>query len=129
MEEALSDVNPPCPLQAPQQAIQAQSTVAGVFEFYLYAADKTDMRPLDQQVLLYFIYNNELPADEQAYLYANIVYNKENNASIYRAYLKKIEQFVISEIKKGNIDKNRAYIYMDFLRNSQFDEETAEILA
>ena len=112
-----------------QMAIRAQSAVQGIYEYYLYSADQTDRKPLDQPLLLYFIYNNELPADVQAYLYANIVYNKENNASIYRAYLKRIEQFVVSEIKKGNIDKNRAYIYMDFLRNSQLDEETAEIMA
>ena len=112
-----------------QLAIQAQSAVQGVFEYYLYSADKSDMRPLDQPVLLYFIYNNELPVDEQAYLYANIVYNKESNPSIYRAYMKKIEQFAVAEIKERHIDKNRAFLYADILRSSVLKEEEAEALA
>lgn len=97
-------------------------------EYYIYTCDCTPQTKIDQSVLLYFIYGNELEEPYCGFLYAYIVRNKEGLSSFYRTYLKRMEQYAVNSIKRGKIDKNLAIVYGEVLRGSLLDAEMAVTL-
>lgn len=97
-------------------------------EYYIYTGDCSLQAKIDQSVLLYFIYGNELEEPYCAFLYAYIVRNQDSLSSFYRTYLKRMEQYAINSIKSGRIDKNLATIYGEVLRSSLLDAELAAAL-
>ncbi|MBQ9766964.1 MAG: hypothetical protein IJW37_02535 [Lachnospiraceae bacterium] len=103
----------------------AQLRIQGLQEYYIYTCECGPQTKLDQSVLLYFIYGNELEEPYCAYLYAYVVRNKDSLGSFYRTYLKRIEQYAVNSIKSGRIDKNLAIIYGEVLRGSLLDAEMA----
>ena len=97
-------------------------------EYYIYTCDCILQTKIDQSVLLYFIYGNELEEPYCAFLYAYIVRNQESLGSFYKTYLKRMEQYAVNSIKLGRIDKNLAAIYEEVLRSSMLDAELAAVL-
>ncbi|MBQ3029052.1 MAG: hypothetical protein IJD26_08210, partial [Lachnospiraceae bacterium] len=62
-------------------------------EYYIYTCECGPQTQIDQSVLLYFIYGNELEEPYCAFLYAYIVRNQDSLSSFYRTYLKRMEQY------------------------------------
>ena len=94
-------------------------------EYYIYTCECDLQAKIDQSVLLYFIYGNELEEPYCAFLYAYIVTNKDALSSFYRTYLKRMEQYAVHCMKEGRIDKNLAVVYSEILRSSLLDGEIA----
>lgn len=109
-------------------ACAAQLRIPLLQEFYIYTCGCSAQTKLDQSVLLYFIYGNELEEPYCAYLYAYVVRNKESMSSFYRTYRKRMEQYAVHCMKNGKIDKNLAIIYAEVLRGSLVDGEMAATL-
>lgn len=97
-------------------------------EYYIYTGDCSLQMQIDQSVLLYFIYGNELEEPYCAFLYAYIVRNQDTLSSFYRTYLKRMEQYAVNSIKSGRIDKNLATVYGEVLRSSLLDADLAAAL-
>lgn len=97
-------------------------------EYYIYTCECGPQTKIDQSVLLYFIYGNELEEPYCAFLYAYIVRNQESMSAFYRTYLKRMEQYAVNSIKRGRIDKNLATVYGEVLRSSLLDAELAAVL-
>lgn len=97
-------------------------------EYYIYTCECNLQTQIDQSVLLYFIYGNELEEPYCAFLYAYIVRNQDALSSFYRTYLKRMEQYAVNSIKSGRIDKNLATVYGEVLRSSLLDAELAAAL-
>lgn len=97
-------------------------------EYYIYTCECGPQTKIDQSVLLYFVYGNELEEPYCAFLYAYIVRNQESLSSFYRTYLKRMEQYAVNSIKSGRIDKNLATVYGEVLRSSLLDAELAAVL-
>ncbi len=110
------------------EACAAQLRIPKLQEYYIYTCDCEEQTKLDQSVLLYFIYGNELEEPYCAYLYAYVVRNKDTMSSFYRTYLKRIEQYAVNSMKSGRLDKNLAIIYAEVLRSSLLDAELAAML-
>lgn len=111
-----------------RMGIQAQIRVDGLYEAYLYSMDKEENSEIDPAVLLYFSYANTLPESDTEYLYSAVVRNKDSNPAIYRAYLKKMEQFTVNQLKAGRMNSCLAVLYADVLRKSIIDAELAQTL-
>ncbi len=111
-----------------KEAVEAQLSIANIFEYYMYTYGDNPDEPIDQPVLLYFGYNSALPEDRMAVLYANVVKNKEENKAIYRAYLKNIEQFAVNSVKNRKIDKVLSVIYADVLNRGLLDSTLADCI-
>lgn len=109
-------------------ACALQLRIPRLQEYYIYTCACTPQTKLDQSVLLYFIYGNELEEPYCAFLYAYIVRNKDSLSSFYRTYLKRMEQYAVNSMKDGRIDKNLAIIYGEVLRSSLLDAELAAAL-
>lgn len=109
-------------------ACSLQLRIPMLQEYYIYTCDCSPQTKIDQSVLLYFIYGNELEEPYCAFLYAYIVRNQEAMSAFYRTYLKRMEQYAVNSIKSRRIDKNLATVYGEVLRSSLLDAELASAL-
>jgi len=108
--------------------VKEQLRLDRLHEFYISTADKTANQLLDQQALLYFSMTNFPTEEDAAFVYSYVVRNKDSNPAIYRAYLKKMEQFAVNQMKAGIISGFHAVLYADVLRTSIIDREMAQKL-
>ena len=111
-----------------KQGVKEQLRLDRLHEYYLVSLDKTTNRLIEQQALLYFSMSNFPTEEDAAYVYSYVVRNKDINPAIYRAYLKKMEQFAVNQMKAGVISGYHAVLYADVLRPSIIDREMAQIL-
>lgn len=109
-------------------AVKEQLRLDRLYEHYIVTLDKTANQLIDQQALLYFSMTNFPTPEDAAYVYSYVVRNKDINPAIYRAYLKKMEQFAVNQMKAGVISGSHAVLYADVLRPSIIDREMAQIL-
>lgn len=105
-----------------KRGVEAQLRVTELQEYYMYTIDEASTEPLPQSILMYFIYNSRLNDKKRAYLYARIVKEKDKNPSIYRTYVKKMEQFALKQMSTSNISENLAVLYNDLLEQNQMDQ-------
>ena len=105
--------------------VEAQLRITELYEYYMYSVDDTMETPIAQPVLLYFIYNSSLNDRKRAFLYANIIKNKEKLSSIYRTYYKKMEVFALKQLEAHNISPNLAVLYREFMDASSIRTEMA----
>lgn len=109
-----------------EAAIEAELKITGLYEKYVIVRDKTDESVLPQMVALYFAYNNALPADRKAYLYANILHNEKEHPNITANYMSQIKRFAEEQINAGSISCDLAYIYRKIIRKNDITEKVAE---
>jgi hypothetical protein len=94
--------------------VEAQLHITELYEYYMYSISNKVIEPLAQQVLLYFIYNSSLNDKKKAFLYANIIKNKDKNESIYRSYFKRMEVFATKMLEAHIISEELAVLYREF---------------
>ncbi len=111
-----------------KQGAKEQLRLDRLYEYYIITVDKTANQVLDQQALLYFSLSGFPSVEDEVFVYSYVVRNKDNNPAIYRAYLKKMEQFAVNQMKAGAISGYHAVVYADVLRNSIIDREMAQKL-
>ena len=111
-----------------KQGVREQLRLDRLQECYLLSLDKTANQDIDQQVLLYFSMTPFPTEEDAAFVYSYVVRNKDSNPAIYRAYLKKMEQFAVNQMKSGVISGFHAVLYADVLRDSIIDREMAQSL-
>jgi len=111
-----------------KQGVREQLRLDRLHEYYISTLDKTANQLIDQQALLYFSMTNFPTEEDAAFVYSYVVRNKDSIPAIYRAYLKKMEQFAVNQMKAGSISGAHAVLYADVLRNSIIDREMAQIL-
>lgn len=103
--------------------VQAQLRITELYEYYMYSVPEDLQDLLDQQVLLYFIYNSNLSDRKKAFLYANIVRNRAKIESIYRSYAKKMELFAEKMLSMYSISKDLAVLYKEFFSKNPLNVE------
>lgn len=108
--------------------VKEQLRLDRLHECYIITLDKTANQLIDQQALLYFSMTNFPTEEDAAFVYSYVVRNKDSNPAIYRAYLKKMEQFAVNQMKAGVISGYHAVLYADVLRTSIIDREMAQQL-
>jgi hypothetical protein len=95
--------------------VEAQLKITELYEYYMYSVSYEVQEPLAQPVLLYFIYNSSISDRKKAFLYANIVKNKDKNEPIYRSYLKRMEIFADKMLAAHLISSDLAELYQEFM--------------
>ncbi len=98
--------------------VEAQLRITELYEYYVYTANEELEGPLPDPVLLYFIYNSSLNDRKRAFLYANIIKNKDKISTFYRSYYKRMEVFTLKQLEAHNISPNLAILYREFLEDS-----------
>ncbi len=98
--------------------VEAQLRITELYEYYMYSISYDLQEPLAQPVLLYFIYNSSISDRKKAFLYANIVRNKDKNEPIYRSYQKRMEIFATKMLAAHQISSDLAVLYREFMTKS-----------
>ncbi|HWT74395.1 MAG TPA: DUF5717 family protein [Mobilitalea sp.] len=108
--------------------VEAQLRITELYEYYMYTISDTMQGSLAQPVLLYFIYNSSLSDKKKAYLYANIVRNKDKNEPIYRTYYKRMEVFASKLLEGHYISHDLAVLYKEFFDRNTLGSELTRLL-
>ena len=87
----------------------------GLNECFIRSMDKNHYDEIPEAILRYFSYKNVLTDEELAYIYANVIMNKENQKSVYRDFVPAIERFMEKMILQGNVSDDLTVIYDEFL--------------
>lgn len=95
-------------------AVEANLKIIGLNEFFIRSMDFTTYDIIPQRVLIYFTYSNSLDYLEKAYLYSNVLRNKDKYEEVYGAYYSKMLPFVEEQLLKGRINEHLAYLYTCF---------------
>ena len=101
--------------------VKEQLRITELYEYYIYTADDGLTEPLAEPALLYFIYNSSLNDQKKAFLYANIIKNKDRLDNIYRTYYKKMELFAEKQLEAHHINQDLAILYQEFMDKKKGD--------
>lgn len=102
--------------------------IVGLNEYYVRTLDFSEFSELPMQLLYYFYYSNSLDKKEKAYLYANILYNKEKYKEILPNYMIRMEQFVQEQMIEGRMNRYLLPLYEYFLPEILKKSEIAKYL-
>ena len=105
--------------------VEAQLKLTSLHEYYMYAINDDEDAYLSHPIYLYYIYNSNLSDNRKAFLYAQIIRNKEENPSIYKTYQKQMERFMYRQLQARQINRNLAVIYNDLLPPEKLDATVA----
>jgi hypothetical protein len=100
----------------------------GLNESFIKTMDRKHYDEIPEAILRYFSYKNVLDDEELAYVYANIIMNKEAQMSVYRDFIPAIEQFMVKMILDGTVSDDLTVIYDEFLDPETVKPEFADKL-
>ena len=109
------------------RAIRAEMRFTGLYEAYILSLPSDYGGMLPQMVVMYFRYQNTLPSEKKAFVYANVILHRKDQVRIYEQYIRHMEEFALDMARKGRIDDNLAIIYQHiFLDRGIIDDEIAD---
>ena len=111
-----------------KMAIDANLHVSGIFEAYMEAMPTYSVDRFPQLLTMFFKYNNDLPYDKKALLYANIILHRKEDNDTYEHYESSIETFALEQLKLGRLDDNLAVCYQRLMELGIFDKEVARLM-
>lgn len=111
-----------------ERAVEAQIRMTRLYEYYMETLPATENNVLPLAIRLYFSYENRLRSGQKAFLYANIIRNRDKDAATYEKYQEAMAEFAVSSLKRGLINEHYAVVYQHFIRQAE-DREMAELLA
>lgn len=97
-----------------RKAVHANLKIIGLNEFFIRSMDFGSFEVIPHRVLIYFTYSNSLDSLEKAYLYSNVLENKESCEEVFGAYYSKMIPFVEEQLLKGRMNEHLAYLYHYF---------------
>lgn len=109
-------------------AVRAELKITGLYEYYIETMSRNYQKVLPKVIRLYFGYNNTLSDQRRAFIYSNIIRNKETDKETYQAYKQNMEAFACDKIKEGRMNEDFAVVYQEFCVNSE-DENVRAALA
>ncbi len=111
------------------RAIRAEMNFTGLYEAYVLSLSNDYSGALPQMVVMYFRYQNTLPVEKKAFVYANVILHQKSQLRIYEQYIRHTEEFALDMVRKKRMDDNLAVIYQHiFLERKIVDEDVADCL-
>lgn len=107
---------------------EAQLKITELYEYYMYSISETSEEILALPIYHYFIYNSNLTDKKRAFLYANIIKNKDIIEAIYHSYYKKMEVFAEKMLAAHVISHDLAVLYQEFIDKKTPNDEVAKQL-
>lgn len=111
------------------KGVQEKLRITRLYEHYMMSVDLDREIEIPKIVLLYFAYQSNLDYEYAAYLYAYVEKHKEEDPDLYIAYRPQIDRFVLSQLYKGRINRNLAWLYRAILTGPMLTPENARALA
>jgi len=111
-----------------EKAVEMELRITRLYDFYLLSCDLEITDLLPRSIYLYFAYRCELGYVPCAFLYANVLCNKEEIPDIFKTYEAAIENFVKKQIMLSHVNENLAYLYKYFVNEAMVDSAFAKRL-
>lgn len=109
--------------------VERSFKLIGLMEYYMKSMDYDQYTILPQQVVIYFNYEEQRLNERQlAYLYANVVVNREAYGSCYEEYREPILQFLMQQVEKGAMNRDLAILYKEFFKDASVVASVAKHL-
>ena len=96
-------------------AVEHELHITRLYEYYIETMGSDFDGMLPQVIRVYFTYNNALSGQKKAFVYANVIKNREKDRNTWQSYKKAMEEFARIEVQKGRINEDYALIYREFL--------------
>ena len=109
--------------------VEEQLRITNLYEYFMMSLDLSIRQPLPRTVLMYFSYQNNLDYEHSAYLYDYILQNREDCEELYTVYAGRMEQFAVQRLQKGQMNRQLASLYKEFLTRDMVNMQTASSLA
>lgn len=106
-----------------KDAISKEWKLVGINEYYLRTLDFDTYPVLPKNLLYYFHYSNSLDKRERAYLYANVLQNRESCGEFLESYLIRMEEFAFEQWMEGRMNRYLCQLYTYFLPKMQKRQE------
>lgn len=111
-----------------QRAIEMQSQITRLYEYYMYAMPKGYQGRLPREVYLYFAYEYDIPENMKLPLFYNVVMNFGAEEDIYQRFEKKIQKFTIDQLLKSAFDQRLSVLYERMVLVDMVDERIGTVL-
>lgn len=105
-----------------EEGVKQQVRITQLYESYMYSMPEDRKQILPETVLLYFSMNCTLDERKKAFLYANLLENRESYGEIFDSYENEIKEFGKKELEKHSMNQNLALIYEELLKGTVMDE-------
>lgn len=102
-----------------QDALSRELKIVGVNEYFLRTLDFDTYPALPKNLLYYFYYSNSLDKRERAYLYLNVLKNREAYGELWENYRIRMESFVLEQMMEGRMNRYLCQLYDYFLPRMQ----------
>lgn len=97
-------------------AVEHDIKITRLYEFYVETMPENYQKMLPQVIRMYFAYNNTLSDKKKAFVYANVIRNKELDRNTYLSYRESMERFAKEKLLQHRINEDYAVIYQEFVR-------------
>ena len=101
----------------------------GLYENYMASLDLDQEADIPDSALIYFQYDNRLPADQRAYLYRYVLEQRNRYDKLFANYSGIIRAFALGQLDMGRIDRNLAAIYSYYLNGDELTGHVYQKLA
>lgn len=108
-------------------AVEQEVKITRLYEYYIETMPEHYQKMLPQVIRMYFAYNNTLNDRKKAFVYANVIRNKDIDRNTYQSYREAMEQFAREKLLQHKINEDYAVIYREFVREIK-SKEIAEAM-
>ena len=98
-------------------AVEHEVKITRLYEYYIETMPENYQKMLPQVIRMYFVYNNTLSDKKKAFVYANVIRNKEVDRNTYQSYRESMARFAVEKLLQHKINEDYAVIYQEFIRD------------
>lgn len=112
-------------------AVDQEIKITRLYEYYIETMPENYQKMLPQVIRMYFVYNNTLSDRKKAFIYANVIRNKQLDKHTYQSYQEAMAKFAKEKILQGKINEDFAVVYQEFIkeiRSQEMAEAVAQVL-
>ncbi|MCR5720052.1 MAG: DUF5717 family protein [Lachnospiraceae bacterium] len=110
-------------------SVKADLRVTNLYEYFMRSMDCDKKPDIPKPVLMYYSFKSNLDYEKNAYLFSYVHRNRREYPELFETYRPVITEFVSTQLHKGNINENLAYLYSEYIRPKMIDEVSAENLS
>ena len=112
-----------------EKGVENELKITRLYEHYLMTADTSSLIKIPQNVMMYFMFQCDLGYKKQAFIYANLLKNKEQYHDLYEKHREQIYRFAREQLSLKHMNEDLALIYKEELKEDFMDERQADALS
>lgn len=100
-------------------AVEKELKITRLYEYYIETMSRNYQKILPRIIRMYFSYNNTLSDTKKAFVYSNVIRNKELDKTTYASYQASMQMFACEKLKEGRMSEDFAVVYQEFCIGSK----------